>query len=71
MLLVDAEFAAVRRAIQKVYAMGDFPMPVLTELRDKYKSLGAQLANVACLAGMSPPSPQRKPRRIYCNFGSP
>jgi len=68
---VDAEFACVRRAIQKVYAMGDFPMPGLAELRDKYTSLGAELANVACLAGMFPSSPLRESRRIYSTFGSP
>jgi len=40
--------------------MGEFPMPGLAELRDKYKALGSELANVACLAGTFPPSPQRK-----------
>ena len=52
----------VRRAIQKVYAMGEFPMSGLAELRDKYASLGSELANVACLA----PSPQRN-----SHFGFP
>ena len=70
MYFVDAEFASVRRAIQKVYAMGDFPMPGLAELRDKYTSLGAELANVACLAGMFPSSPLRESCRVYCTFGS-
>jgi len=40
--------------------MGNFPMVGLAELRDKYTSLGSELASVACLAGMLPPSPQRK-----------
>ena len=57
-----------RRAIQKVYAMGEFPMPGLAELRDKYTYLGSELVNVACLAGMLPPSPQRKYHRVYCVF---
>ena len=35
-------------------------MPSLAELRDKYTNLGSELSNVASLAGMSPPSPQRK-----------
>jgi len=50
------EFVFVWCAIQKVYAMGEFPMSGLAELRDKYTSLGSELASVACLA----PSPQRK-----------
>jgi len=50
--------------------MGDFPMPGLAELRDKYTSLGAELANVACLAGMFPSSPLRESCRVYCTFGS-
>jgi len=40
--------------------MGEFPMPGLAELRDKYTYLGSELASVACLAGMLPPSPQRE-----------
>ena len=58
--LSGGTFACARRAIQKVYSMGEFPMPGLAELRDKYKALGSELANVACLAGTFPPSPQRK-----------
>jgi len=44
--------------------MGEFPMPGLGDLRDKYTSLGAELANVACLAGMFPPSPPRNSPRL-------
>jgi len=44
--------------------MGEFPMPGLGDLRDKYTSLGAELANVACLAGMFPPSPPRNSHRL-------
>ena len=54
--------------IQRVYAMGEFPMPGLGDLRDKYTSLGAELANVACLAGMFPPSPPRNSPRLSIYF---
>ena len=54
--------------VQKVYAMGEFPMPGLSELRDKY-TVGCELANVASLTGMLPPSPLRKSHPIYCIFG--
>ena len=44
--------------------MGDFPMPGLADLRDKYTYLGSELTNVASLAGMFPPSPQRTPNLL-------
>jgi len=44
--------------------MGEFPMPGLAELRDKYTYLGSELSNAASLAGIFPPSPQRKPNLI-------
>ena len=50
--------------------MGEFPMPGLTELRDKYTYLGSELSNAASLAGMLPPSPQRKSNLIVFNESS-
>ena len=45
-------------------------MPSLAELRDKYTNLGSELSNVASLAGMSPPSPQRKYLVLFTAYNS-